>query len=248
MCIKMPFPEVYMRHSLNCKTKYHNKRVKSKSAAGSSTREAGLETERTVSKATLQSRKRQFVRDAIFDAAVEIFSEKGFDETTIEDVARAAGVSRASFFRYFTGKDDLLAQNVMKYGGDLVDAIRACPSSFTPIQTMHEVVLSVAKQRVTHPRTRQVIDISLRSAAAMQAHASRMIEVEQSVAIAFAEQIGQSKDGLEPRLLAAITISAMNVAIGSWYRGDFQDLSAAVEQVFSQFTRIVCEQPGSSAR
>ena len=200
-------------------------------------------------KASLRSRKRQFVRDAIFEAAVEVFSLKGFDETTIEDVARAAGVSRASFFRYFTGKDDLLAQNVMKHGAALTEAIKACPPSFTPIQTMHEIVLSVARQRVTHPLTRQVIDISLQSVSAMQAQASRMIEVEESVAIAFAARIGGlSKDDLEPRLLAAMTMSAMNVAIMAWYRGDYHDLSDAVEHVFSCVTRIVCNQTCSNAR
>jgi TetR/AcrR family transcriptional regulator, regulator of mycofactocin system len=195
-----------------------------------------------VPKTNLRSRKRQFVQDAIFDAAIEIFSAKGFDETTVDDVARAAGVSRASFFRYFTSKDDLLAQNVTQHGSALTEAIKACPPSFTPIQTMHEIVLSVARHRVAHPRTRQVIEISLRSSSAMQAHVSRMIEVERSVAIAFAERIGGlSKDDLEPRLLAAMTVSTMNVAIMSWYRGNHQDLSAAVEQVFSRLTQLVSE-------
>jgi L-cysteine desulfidase len=82
----------------------------------------------------------------------------------------------------------------------------------------------------------------------MQAHWSRMIEVEASVAIAFAERIkGLSKDDLETRLLASMTVSAMNVAIMSWYRDDYTDLSAAVEQVFSRLTGIVCGQSRSNA-
>ncbi len=202
-----------------------------------------------MTKASLQSRKQQFVRDAIFDAAVEKFAAEGFDDTTVEDVARAAGVSRASFFRYFASKDDLLAQNVMKYGTALTEAIKACPPSFSAFQIMRETVLSIARQTVTYPRTRQVIDISLQSASARQAHGSRMMEVEESVAIAFAERIkGLSKDDLEARLLAAMTVSAMNVAIMAWYRGDYQELSAAVEQVFSRFTRIVCDPIRSNAR
>ena len=81
----------------------------------------------------------------------------------------------------------------------------------------------------------------------MQAHASRLIEVEESVAIAFAERIkGSSKNDLEPRLLAAMTVSAMNVAIMSWYRGDHKDLTAAVERVFSRLSRIVCDQKNPS--
>ena len=205
------------------------------------------QTKPTFTKVSLRGRKQQFVRDAIFDAAIEMFAAKGFDETTVEDVAHAAGVSRASFFRYFSSKDDLLAQNVMKYGSALTEGIKACPPVFTPLQMMRETVLSIARQTGTHPRTRQVIDISLRSASAMQAHASRLIEVEESVAIAFAERIkGSSKNDLEPRLLAAMTVSAMNVAIMSWYRGDHQNLTAAVERVFSRLSRIVCDQKNPS--
>lgn len=196
-----------------------------------------------VTKPSLRSRKQQFVRDAIFDAAIDLFAAKGFDETTVEEVAQAAGVSRASFFRYFSSKDDLLAQNVMKYGLALIAAIKACPPSFTSFEVMRQTVLSVAKETVNHPRTRQVIDIAQRSASAMQAHMSRMIEVEGMVAAAFAERLGNSpEDELESRLVATLTLSAMNVAIISWHRGNSQQLPAAVDQVFSQLTRIVCTQ------
>jgi AcrR family transcriptional regulator len=50
---------------------------------------------------TLQVRKQELVREAIWDAAANLFTEKGFDETTVEDIAAAAGVSRRTFFRYF---------------------------------------------------------------------------------------------------------------------------------------------------
>ena len=76
-----------------------------------------------------------------------------------------------------------------------------------------------------------------------------MIEVEDGVAAAFAERIGRSsKDELEPRLLAALTLSAMNVAIMSWYRGDSQQLTTAAEQVFSRLTEIVCDQAAPKQR
>jgi hypothetical protein len=140
----------------------------------------------------------------------------------------------------------LLAQNVLKYGQALTTAIKASKPTLTSFQIMQETVLSVAKHTVTHPRLRKVIEISQRSASAMQAHNSRMIQVEESVAEAFAERIGNSsRDELEPRLLATLTLSAMNVAINSWYRGESQEIAGAVEQVFSHLTRIVGGQAGS---
>jgi AcrR family transcriptional regulator len=199
-----------------------------------------------LTKSSLRIRKHQFVRDAIFDAAIELFEIKGFDETTVEEVAQAAGVSRASFFRYFSSKDDLLAQNVIKYGDALTSAIKAFPPSFTPLEIMRETVLAVAKETANSPYTRRVIDISLRSGAAAQAHISRMREVEENVATAFAERIGSSsKDEIDARLLAIMTLSAMNVAVMTWHRGDSEELTAAVELVFSRLTRIVCGQKSS---
>ena len=197
-------------------------------------------------KSSLRIRKHQFVRDAIYGSAIELFQGKGFDETTVDEIAQAAGVSRASFFRYFSSKDDLLAQNVIKYGDALTAAIKGSASSSTPLEIMRETVLAVAKETAKSPYTRKVIDISLRSAAATQAHMSRMSEVESNIATAFAGRVGSlSKDGIEPRLLAILTLSAMNIAVMSWYRGESRELAAAVEQVFSSLTRIVCVQKSS---
>jgi AcrR family transcriptional regulator len=200
-------------------------------------------------KSSLRTRKYQFVRDAIFDSAIELFDAKGFDETTVEEIAQAAGVSRASFFRYFSSKDDLLARNVIKYGDALTAAIKASPPSSTPLDIMRKTVLAVAKETANSRHARQVIEISLRSAAARQAHMSRMVEVESKVATAFAERVGSlSKDEIEPRLLAIMTLSAMNVAVMSWHRGDSQELFTAAEQVFSSLTRIVCGQKSPTKR
>jgi AcrR family transcriptional regulator len=195
-----------------------------------------------VARENLQVLKQQLVRNAIFEAAIDLFTAKGFDETTVEEVAQAAGVSRRSFFRYFASKDDLLAQNVAHYGVALTAAITACPATFTLLEVVRETVLSVAKQSVAHPRTRQVIDISERSASARQAHLSRLLEVEESVARAFVGRIkGAAKDDLKPRLLASLTITVVNVAIVSWYRGEYQDIAAAAKQVFANLARIFCD-------
>ena len=195
---------------------------------------------------SLQVRKQQLVRDAIYDAAIKLFAVKGFDETTVEEVAQAAGVSRRSFFRYFASKDDLLAQNVVNFGSVLGATITACSQALTPLETVRETVLCVLKQSAAQPHTRQIIEISQRSASARQAHHSRMMEVEDVVAAAFAGRLkSASKDDMKPRLLAGLTLSVMNVAIISWFRGEYQDPSTAARQVFIQLTRIACEPTGS---
>jgi AcrR family transcriptional regulator len=199
---------------------------------------------------SLQARKQELVRNAIYDAAIEIFSTKGFDETTVEEVAQAAGVSRRSFFRYFASKDDLLALSVVNYGQGLVSAVAACPASLGPMEVIRETVVSCAKYAASQPRTRQTVEIAVKSASARQAYQSRLMEVEDALAEAFAARIkNASRDDLKARMYASVTLLVMNLTIGAWFRQEYDDISTSYRQVFTGLTRLFDEMasvaPGS---
>src|ERR1700751_191313 len=74
----------------------------------------------------LQARKQEFVHNAIWDAAIDLFAERGFDETTIDDIAQAAGVSQRTFFRYFDSRADVMAKGTAGLAVALSEAIKAC--------------------------------------------------------------------------------------------------------------------------
>lgn len=57
---------------------------------------------------SLQDRKRQVARDHIESTAMALFAERGYEQTTVEDIARAAGISGRTFFRYFATKEDVV--------------------------------------------------------------------------------------------------------------------------------------------
>jgi len=191
---------------------------------------------------SLKSRKQEFARDAIFEAAIDLFVRKGFQETNVEDVATAAGVSRRSFFRYFTTKDHLLGHNIVRHGDILVSAVAACPAESTAKEVVRDAILAGLAFSTSHPRTRQIIAITARNLSARRAHRSRMVDVEIRLAEAFAARTrNETKDDTWPRLLANLTLMTGDLALAGWFKGEFDDFSEGTDHVFALLSKVLCE-------
>lgn len=76
---------------------------------------------------TLWERTRQLASQEILDTALRLFTEQGYDETTIAQIAREAGVSQRTLFRYFGTKEDLLGGGQDRFGQVLMDTISGQP-------------------------------------------------------------------------------------------------------------------------
>jgi AcrR family transcriptional regulator len=74
---------------------------------------------------SLRDRKRARTRQAVVDAAVELFERNGYDETTVADIAAAAEIGARTFFSYFASKEEVLFPQTDARVGAAVDAIAA---------------------------------------------------------------------------------------------------------------------------
>jgi AcrR family transcriptional regulator len=72
---------------------------------------------------------KQATRAALRAAAMGLFAEQGYDVTTVADIARAADVTQRTFYRYFDGKEDLIAGEYRSWLTLLAGAIRARPAA-----------------------------------------------------------------------------------------------------------------------
>ena len=185
---------------------------------------------------SLQARKHELVRDAIWDAAIELFLAKGFDETTVEDIAAGAGVSRRTFFRYFASKNDLLGQGILDYAGALRETILACPAGFPATQVVREAVSRVAAQYAAIPRTKQIMRIAELYPAARAAQLSRMAELQELVREAFA---GRGMSAVEAGLLAGVTLTLLSVIFRAWFAAGATDIGGAVEDGLGTLRRVL---------
>jgi AcrR family transcriptional regulator len=77
---------------------------------------------------SLRDRTRQLASQEILDTALRLFTEQGYDTTTIAQIAREAGVSQRTLFRYFGTKEDLLGTDQDRFGRVLTETIREQPA------------------------------------------------------------------------------------------------------------------------
>jgi AcrR family transcriptional regulator len=188
--------------------------------------------------APLHTRKQDFVRSAIWDAAVDLFAETSFEETTIDDIARAAGVSTRTFFRYFASKADLMGQGMVRYRELLTDAVQGAPRRFSPLEVVRHTVQQVASQAASQPRARQIVKIASSSVGAREAQLSRRAEVEDAVTAAFAARYRTGGD-IAPRLLTGLTLSIMDVTFRVWSNRQAAGIVPITDEVFKSLTGIV---------
>lgn len=78
--------------------------------------------------ATLWDRTRRLASQEILETALRLFTEQGYDETTIAQIAREAGVSQRTLFRYFGTKEDLLGGDQDRFVQVLTDTISEQPA------------------------------------------------------------------------------------------------------------------------
>ncbi len=81
---------------------------------------------------TAWDRQRAALRTEIIHAARDLFVTRGFDATTVDDIATAVGISRRSFFRYFGTKEDVLLTDLVAQGEAIAQALELRPADEDP--------------------------------------------------------------------------------------------------------------------
>jgi AcrR family transcriptional regulator len=94
---------------------------------------------------SLRVRKKLKIREAIVDAALALFDERGFDEVTVADIADRAEVGRSTFFRYFTDKREVLFDDRGEWPEVLAEACGPVARRCAPIGDSVTAALVVAR-------------------------------------------------------------------------------------------------------
>ncbi len=195
---------------------------------------------RTRKPSTLRSRKRQLVQDAIWDAAIDLFGKKGYDQTTVEEIVAEAGVSSRSFFRYFASKSDLMAKGMVDYGAVMAATIEACPRRWSQQDVFRHAVVEVARSVAAAPRTHRTIAVGMKYPAARAAELARLPEVQERVARAYASRRpSRGDDEMTPLLLAGLTFDVVGIVLLTWFGNPRKDVAATAGQAIRTLERLL---------
>jgi len=89
---------------------------------------------------------KQATRATLAAAAQQLFAQRGYEATTVRDIADAAKVTERTFYRYFDGKEGLVAQEYVSWLADLKDAILDRPESEPALVAVRRAMIGVAEQ------------------------------------------------------------------------------------------------------
>jgi AcrR family transcriptional regulator len=89
----------------------------------------------------LRERKKQRTRETIIKVALGLFADRGFEKTTIADIADAAEVSSRTIFAYFPSKEDILFSDLPEMQKRLARALRERPEGATALDALREFIL-----------------------------------------------------------------------------------------------------------
>jgi len=98
-------------------------------------------------------------RGRLEQAAMELYLERGFGQTTVAQIAERAGVTERTFFRYFADKREMLFAGSEHLKQLMVDAVAAAPPAATPLEAVGAALDAVGTVFVDldHSRTRQIV-------------------------------------------------------------------------------------------
>lgn len=163
---------------------------------------------------SLRDRKRARTRQALIDAATDLFERKGYDETTIADIAAAAEIGARTFFSYFASKEELLFPEADRRVQAAIDAIATRGPAEGPAEVLLRALgeINDTSEEMVSPlaalRLRMIQTVPAVRGRALQVQLDAQREIAQHLAEAFPDQ-------LDPVRAAALTGAFVGAVAGA---------------------------------
>jgi mycofactocin system transcriptional regulator len=170
-------------------------------------------------------------------AALDLFSTRGFENVTTDEVADAAGISRRTFFRYYATKADAVWGDFAGHVARLEARLAAADPAQPVLASVCAAYVEVNDYAETElPLLRERMRLILTEPALLAHSQVRYAEVDHAVARHVAARTGASPADLVPRLVAATTRAAATTAFEAWLIDERSALGRHLHLAFAEIT------------
>ncbi|WP_431684116.1 TetR family transcriptional regulator [Kitasatospora sp. KL5] len=192
------------------------------------------------------------MRDALIAAAFQLFLDRGYEQTTIDDIVGLAGVGRRSFFRYFPSKEDVVFPDHEQCLADMTAFLQDSADTDDPVLRVCDAARLVLRMYAENPTfsvqryrlTRQVPGLRTYELSVVWRY-------ERTLAEFLRGRFAARKDGtLRADAIAASVVAAHNHGLRSWLRANGQgdaeaEVDRALEYVRNTWSSKPQAQPGA---
>jgi AcrR family transcriptional regulator len=167
----------------------------------------------------IREQTRAVVRSLLAKTALELFAAKGYDDTTVEEVAAAAGVSRRTLFNYFRNKEDLALSGLSEQGELIAARLAERPADEEPWAALRAAFQVLEEIEGTRERRLEIVTLLFGNEALRAGHAEKQARWQDLFAPLIESRLPDSGHrSLEARAIAAVAITCLQAALEEWVR------------------------------
>ncbi len=188
----------------------------------------------------LRERNRARTYAEIADAALDLFERQGYDATTVDQIAAAAAVSPATFFRYFATKEDVLFADEEPSAAALTARVAArSDRRTTSVVALAEPVIAYAEATVgpDSPHSLRLMKLVMTTPSLAPRSLRMRLRWERDLASQLAEEEGLAAPELMHTVVAAVAVSCLTSGLRHWPSTSSADaLATLVREAFGHAT------------
>jgi AcrR family transcriptional regulator len=196
----------------------------------------------------LRERKKARTREAIIEAALDLFERQGYEATTVEDIAAAADVSPRTFFRYFETKLDVVMARNVEEGFDF-ETLGAALADVGPIEAVHQVIRHklVTKLQASDDSVLRELRVVMATPSLRSICVERFHEHHEGLAAVFSERLGVDQGSFGPYVMAGAISATLLAVMDRWVaEGSRADrLVALLDEGFALLAGGLDKQPAA---
>jgi AcrR family transcriptional regulator len=185
-----------------------------------------------------RQRKKAATRDRIRGSALRLFREQGYDATTVEQIAAAAGVSHVTFFRYFPTKEDVALSD--SYDPLIASFIAQTPATWPLIQRIRAVLVQGLRLIYDTDRDTLLAQVKLivSTPALRERQWAGQLATQQAILQALEADQYDPHASFQARVTVAACLAAAGTAVLAWVENDgTPELPDLIDQAFDALTR-----------